>query len=379
MRAVEFLTELTKPGEPPQAGSPEFNATKESMKKFINYAISEYSKTVALKNHKDPRVGTGIANNPMQLAKGIEDAVYENLKKMGAGFFTNTDSDRFKEYFLGSAKVTGGEETADKNGVEKATGATADAGGEQKQQTIPRGAEIEIGKSRAAGGGVAKYRWEGAAWAEVSPRTGNSGKFSNDKLSQELTRRYFSKNKEPATGSMTPDQVKAANAAKSPADLKPKTPQPITVGGETIKPSDPRYAEITKRLNSSVYRNSRNIISEAAVSFDASTSLVSVDAELIDKLATDAAETWYKNRKWSNDNPGKALDSGAGKDDGTGGASFGSSQTRSKLLLKHLGFDADNPNAAQTLANILADKNKTDKLAQGLAKQNIVPQKSNTP
>jgi len=381
MRAVEFLTELTKPGEPPQVGSPEFKATAESMKKFINYAISEYSKTVALRNQKDPRVGQGISKDPMQLAKGIEDAVYANLKKMGAGFITDTDIERFKEYFLGSAGATGGEQPAGAAGANKDTSAAGGAaagaatGGEQKQQTIPRGAEVEIGKSRSAGGGVAKYRWEGAIWAEVSPRTGGSGKFANKKVAQELTRLYFSKTKEPAIGSMTPDQIKAAAAAKSPEDLKAKTPQPITVGGETIKPSDPRYAEITKRLNSSIYRNPRNIISEAAVSFDSSTSLISVDPELIDKLANDAAETWYKNRKWSNDNPGKSLDSGAGSETG----SSGGLSNRNIQLLKYVGLDPNSPNVVQTLANTLADPSKREAIAKSLARQGITPQKSNNP
>ena len=81
------------------------------------------------------------------------------------------------------------------------------------------------------------------------------------------------------------------------------------------------------------------------------------------------------DRGVSNDNPGKSLDSGAGSESGTGSRL----SNRNSQLLKYIGLDPDSPNIAQTLANTLADPNKREAVAKSLARQGIMPQKSNTP
>ena len=161
-----------------------------------------------------------------------------------------------------------------------------------------------------------------------------------------------------SSGSRQPKQ-----AVTQPSQPVADTPQPITVGGETIKPSDPRYASMVAALDKQNKKNAAGESVEEAVLNLKNNAIVLTPRE-IDGLATRATQVWYRNRQLKTKNP-QLYAQMTGGETNSGIQSTGTSRN-GKIISKAVGINQENPEFLQSLVNMLYKPGGATELASKL-------------
>jgi len=264
MRAVEILSEITKPdAPPPNPGDPEFEKSKQTFVQIIQQAIAEYSKNLNDMKQMAPTEYKKRIQDRNKMVTDFQEILSNTLIAKGNKFITKKDSN-------------------------------------------------DIG----------------------------------------LTKINFS------SGSRTQKQ-----AATQPSQTANNAPQPITVGGETIKPGDPRYASMSAALDKQTQKNATGESVEEAVLNLKNNAIVLTPRE-IDGLATRATQVWYRNRQLKAKNP-QLWAQMTGGETNSGIQSTGTSRN-GKIISKAVGINQENPEFLQSLVNILYKPGGSTELAHKL-------------
>lgn len=225
----------------------------------------------------------GTPATPADYEKALLSFVQKNLLggQQLSSVTTKDDIVSLVKQITGSTGTTPPANTANANAPANTANAPATT-------TTTAPAKIEVGKEVALGD--KHYRWLGAQWAEVNPRTGKDGKTAEKAIAPELTKmaqagKFAQPFVAPGSGELGADQ-KAANLAVGKKEApygfdtttgkplpKPGTTKPTTLGpvpstpgggapsksktalppittpsGQVIsKPGDPSYDELSKK------------------------------------------------------------------------------------------------------------------------------------
>jgi hypothetical protein len=303
MRASEFVREVTDPKNPPAPGSQEYNATFNSFKNYINQFIKNYENT-----------STALKNANRDDNRNFKQELRKYLIDRGSSYVLDSDLEKIP-YFSTQLQ--------NPNIIQPKTAqqTTATAKPDWKQQRAQQWSKTKTQKN-----------------TPTTTTTTIGSTATTTKLQPSS----------PNTLGTALGNVAKANAAR----LEPvQKLEPIKIGGETIKPDDPRYAKIMQRQK-------KESVNEAE------------QPKLSDKEINDIAEvltnSFYSNRKLAATNKQAWLQVGGKPDIFQGGNS------NQKVLSSLTGIDPRDPQFGQALSNILSKKDTAEKFAAKL-KQYVPP------
>ena len=100
MRANEFLSEVSKPYEPPpRRGSEEFEKSKQYFISLINQTITNYNQQLANLKKTNFAEYSKKLRDTKSLSKDLQNTIFNTLKTKGGGFILDKDIARFSELF----------------------------------------------------------------------------------------------------------------------------------------------------------------------------------------------------------------------------------------------------------------------------------------
>lgn len=243
MRAAEFLNEISNPSElPPKPGEPEFEKSKLYFISVINQAIKSFNKDLNTLKIAHPSEYANLINNSGEKNNRLYNDVVNALFAKSAGNLLQKDKEKLFSIFASQPTIATSSSSSNQSSTQAAN----------KQ---PSWKEIQAQKFAAI---KAKNN---------TPTTTTISMGSKPEEKQKINQ---------------PKSNKITTSKKTGAVLPP-----IIIGGEKIKPDDPRYAKIMKSKKQESINESINL----------------TNSKDIEKLAELTTELWYANRYTKKTNP----------------------------------------------------------------------------